>query len=357
MAMFLATEENTVCAVSARYVQTLVATNEALSRQWFEMVRKFFSELDASPKTARMYGTALKQYTVFVDGAGLPFGARASVLAWKDSLKAMGRKPNSVNLYLSALRKFSHFCKLEGFEDFADGVKSLKIPSGFKRDWLNGVEMQFCEKTVRSEWQREPRNPAKARNYAMFILAGVLGLRVMEISGLNVSDVCGGFLWVSGKKQDGSKQRVNAPKLVLDVLGAYMKLRGLGGNEDGALFVSHSPKRVYTNERLSVQTISHILKGILRRSGFDSPNITAHSLRHSAITLAYKRQKELGAVDALAIQQFARHSDFGTTVKNYIHACDSLENKCCDLVASAVVAPDEAQNLIGGIISDGGHGG
>lgn len=353
MAMFLATEENAVC-VPARYVQTPIeAEGETLNSQWFGVIRKFFSELDASPKTARMYGAALKQYTIFADCAGLPFGARASVLAWKDSLKAMGRKPNSINLYLSAIRKFSHFCKLEGFEDFADGVKSLKIPSGFKRDWLNELEIRFCEKTVRSEWQREPNNPAKARDYALFVMAGILGLRVMEISGLNVSDVCNGFLWVSGKKQDGSKQRVNAPKLVLDVLKFYMELRGIGGNEDGALFVSHSPKRIYTDERLSVQTISHILKGILRRSGFDSPKLTAHSLRHSAITLAYKRQKELGAVDALAIQQFARHSDFGTTVKNYIHACDSLENKCCNLVADAVVSPNEAQDLIGEIMGAG----
>lgn len=354
MAMFLATEENAVC-VPARYVQTPIeADGETLNAQWFRLAQKFFSELDANPKTARMYGGALKQYTIFADASGLPFGARASVLAWKDSLKAAGRKPNSVNLYMAALRKFSNFCKLEGFEDFADGVKNLKVSPGFKRDWLNELEIRFCEKTARGEWQAEPRNLAKARDYAMFIMASVLGLRVMEISNLDVGDICNGFLWVSGKKQDGSKQRVNAPKLVLDVLGAYMKLRGLGGNEDGALFVSHSPKRMYTDVRLSVQTISHILKGILRRSGFDSPKLTAHSLRHSAITLAYKRQKELGAVDALAIQQFARHSDFGTTVKNYIHACDSLENECCNLVADTVVAPNEAQNLIGEIMNNGG---
>ena len=349
MAMFLDTEETAVCTVPARYVQTQISIAATLGNQWLGMVRKFFSELDASPKTARMYGAALKQYTIFADGAGLPFGSRASVLAWKDSLKAMGRKPNSINLYLSAIRKFSHFCKLEGFEDFADGVKSLKVSSGFKRDWLNELEIRFCEKTVRSEWQTEPGNLVKARDYAMFLMASILGLRVMEISGIDVSDVCDGFLWVSGKKQDGSKQRVNAPKLVLDALRAYMKLRGLGGNEETALFVSHSPKRIWTNERLSVQSISHILKGILRRSGFDSPKLTAHSLRHSAITLAYKRQKELGAVDALAIQQFARHSDFGTTVKNYIHACDALENECCDLVAAAV-APNEAQNFISQIM-------
>lgn len=317
---------------------TVISGRSDLAADWFALARKFFMELDSDSKTVKAYGTALKRYTLFCTGSGLVPGSRQSVLNWKKSMaETEGLKPNSVNLYLSGVKKFSHWLKFEGYQDFADGIKALKIPAGFKRDWLDLEGLRRCERIARNDWEQEPANPAKARNYGMFILACVCGLRVMEIRGLDVCDLDSGFIWVRSKKQQG-KQRVNVPEHVLQVLRAYARIRGLEGHEPGPLFIAHGSKRWYTNRRLSEQAISTTLKKIMKRAGYDSPKLTAHSFRHSAITLAYKAQKQSGRIDTIAIQRFARHANFETTLANYIHAVDDSENICADNVAAAVLS-------------------
>lgn len=60
-------------------------------------------------------------------------------------------------------------------------------------------------------------------------------------------------------------------------------------------------------------------------AGFNPPRLTAHSLRHTAMTLALK-----GGATLQQVQQFARHRLIETTL-HYAHNLEYVQNPCSRL--------------------------
>lgn len=81
---------------------------------------------------------------------------------------------------------------------------------------------------------------------------------------------------------------------------------------------------------MTTRAISGRVKGKLQAAGYDSDRLTAHSLRHSAVTLA-----RLAGQDLEEVQQFARHANIATTLI-YDHAIDKSKNQCAATVADAI---------------------
>jgi len=71
-------------------------------------------------------------------------------------------------------------------------------------------------------------------------------------------------------------------------------------------------------QRLTTRSVSRIVKGYLRRIGLNSDRLTAHSLRHTAITLALK-----GGATIQEAQALGRHANINTTLI-YAHNIDRL---------------------------------
>ena len=90
------------------------------------------------------------------------------------------------------------------------------------------------------------------------------------------------------------------------------------------LFVSYG--RNSRGRRLSFRSISRIVKQAMAAVGLVSPRLTAHSLRHTAVTLALKEGATLQQV-----QQFARHRQIETTLR-YAHNLEYAMNPCPQLV-------------------------
>ena len=72
--------------------------------------------------------------------------------------------------------------------------------------------------------------------------------------------------------------------------------------------------------------------GWAKAAGFDSKRLTAHSLRHSAITLCL-----IGGMSLDDVSAFARHSNVGVTMI-YNHAVSRMKSACEATVASAIFA-------------------
>ena len=68
----------------------------------------------------------------------------------------------------------------------------------------------------------------------------------------------------------------------------------------------------------------------LKEAGYNSEKLTAHSLRHTAVTLSL-----LGGNTLQEVQQFARHTDISTT-QIYAHNLDRAKNKCEETIAEAI---------------------
>lgn len=316
----------------------------------YSLLGEYLLWLDVSDKTRVSYTAGLKKWVIWRDSKGLygypkepaecgrgEINGRFEFMGFRDWL-ADTLRPNSVNLYISAVRGFAQWASHEkGLYDFSYKVRNLKIEPGYKRDALDAETArkvtEFAKGFGNSERERR-------RNYAVYLCAIVSGLRVFEIAGLSVSDFSlapngRAVLAVKGKKRD-DYTRVFIPDALKLAILEYLETRP-ELPADSPLFLGYSPSSIRTAGRLTPTTISRILKGILRGAGYDSERLTAHSLRHTAVTIAYLSQKAAGNVDTLQIQQFARHSDFSTTARNYIHATDESLNDCADNVAKAVV--------------------
>ena len=119
-----------------------------------------------------------------------------------------------------------------------------------------------------------------------------------------------------GKGHDSKDAYVILQGPVLDELRKYLSDRKAVPGEP--LFTSES--RYKNGSRLSTGSISRIVKTALRALNIDDPRITAHSLRHSAITfvgLAGGSQRDQ--------QTVGRHASIDTTAK-YAHDQDRLES-------------------------------
>ena len=73
-------------------------------------------------------------------------------------------------------------------------------------------------------------------------------------------------------------------------------------------------------ERLKTRSLREIVKGALREAGFDDSRLTAHSLRHTAVTLSL-----LGGASLQQAQAMARHTSINTTLV-YSHNIDRVNN-------------------------------
>ena len=86
--------------------------------------------------------------------------------------------------------------------------------------------------------------------------------------------------------------------------------------KDEPLFCSHSDRN--RGEDLTTRSVSRIIKQALRGVGLDDSRLTAHSLRHTAISLSIQ-----GGASLQQAQAMARHSDSKTTLV-YFHNLERI---------------------------------
>ena len=165
----------------------------------------------------------------------------------------------------------------------------------------------------------------------MISLIATCGLRTIEIVRANVEDIrtLGDItvLYVQGKGRSDKKEFVKLSAPVVKAIRDYLLERGkVPGN--APLFASESRRN--SGQRLTTCTVSGICKQAMKKAGYDTPRLTAHSLRHSAATLALLAGMELSDV-----QQFMRHSNIGVTMV-YAHNVNRMKSLCEDSITSAI---------------------
>ncbi|MDD2446066.1 MAG: tyrosine recombinase XerC [Tissierellia bacterium] len=151
----------------------------------------------------------------------------------------------------------------------------------------------------------------RKRDYAIFMLFLNCGLRLSELSSINIDKIRDNdTLSVIGK---GNKERtVFLNKSCIDAIKDYLGVRPvIHNNDEKALFLS---KR---KNRMSNRAIQHMIDRYLDKSGLDTSVYSTHKLRHTAATLMYK----YGNVDIRALQEILGHVSVSTT-QIYTHIDD-----------------------------------
>ena len=300
------------------------------------LLTDFFLFLDVSEKTMAIYRRALKQLFSFLHNNNISKPTYDDILQFKKTLEARNCKSATIALYLAATRRFFSWCEQKSiFPNVTVGVKAPRQERGHKRDFLGAKQLKLVLSTIERETLKGKRN------YAIMALMSVGGLRTIEVSRANVEDIrtLGDFtvLYVQGKGRKDRTEFVKLPEPVLKAINEYLRARadcaecpnGAGYPSGGdALFVSTSNR--HKNGRLTTRTISGIAKRAMRKAGFDSPRLSAHSLRHSAVTLSL-----LAGADLADVQAFARHTNI-TTTQIYSHTVDRINSSCENMISDAI---------------------
>jgi integrase/recombinase XerD len=145
------------------------------------------------------------------------------------------------------------------------------------------------------------------RNFALVDLLFATGMRVGEVSSLNLSDfvIAESFFRVKGK---GGRDRLafvvdeQTVRIQRDHLDARSKL----SSSCTALFLNAQ------GERLSTQGIANIIGQFRKDAGIER-HITPHMLRHTVATLLLRN-----GVDIRVVQEFLGHASIATT-QRYTH--------------------------------------
>lgn len=286
---------------------------------------KFVSFLDAKPRTVESYAKNLRVFFSWLSDNGINHPVFEDVKTYRDELLSK-YKPSTVAAYVFAVRRFFEFTEQAGLYPNVSGkIKGATISREPKKDYLTSSQVKSVLGGI------DASSLQGMRDKALVALMVSCGLRDIEASRANVEDMrtLGDktVLFLQGKGRDERNEYVIVPAQVEAQLRAYLKARGEYKDTD-ALFISLSNNS--KGNRMSTRSISGIAKAAMVEAGYDSKRLTAHSLRHTAVTLAL-----LGGATAQEAQQFARHKSINTTMI-YAHNLEAQRNRCSGLVADSI---------------------
>jgi integrase/recombinase XerD len=280
---------------------------------WELLAQKFIESLDAKPATILLYRKGLSYFIKWLKGAQ---PTRENILAYKKALQERTLASFTINAYLTAVRRFFSWLEAEGvYRNISGAIKGLKQPANHAKDSLTGNQ---CRRLLSSI---HLNGSLSRRDYAMLNLLIRTGLRTIEVTRANIGDIRNQgddtVLWIHGKGRDEKDNFVVLTPETHEPILDYISTRN-AVNSDDPLFVSHSNRG--RGKRLTTRTIRQVVQCYLKKAGLKTDKTSAHSLRHTFVTLAVENGASLPQVQASA-----RHVSPQTTMR-YFHNRDRLVN-------------------------------
>ena len=308
---------NSLAVVNAGSVQAQAVTGSLFTG--------FIAYLDASPKTVETYTKSLRAFFKWIAERGITQPQFTDVKAYRDDLLSK-YKPSTCTAYIFVVRRFFEWTESAGlYPNVAGKLKGAKLNRDFKKDYLTSSQVRDVLGGI------EASSLQGMRDKAIVSLMVACGLRDIEVARANIEDLRtvgdNTVLFLQGKGRSERSEFVIVPQAVERAIRVYLKARGEAQGAE-ALFTSLSNNS--RGQRMTTRSISGIAKAAMRGAGFDSERLTAHSLRHTAVTLAL-----IGGATVQEAQQFARHKSIATTMI-YSHNLEAMSNPCSGLVADSI---------------------
>ncbi len=271
-----------------------------------EQLTSFLASLDIRQSSKNTYKRQLKEFFAWCKHNKITSLEREELLKYKNYLsKDRSLAAFTISGYLTAVRRYFEW--LEAYQKHPNVARGIKGPSrkrGFRKDALT---VEQAKKIIASI---NRSTLTGKRDFALINLMIRTGLRTIEIARAQREDIAqqGGetVLFVHGKGRDSKDELVVLTPSTHEPIIEYLKERGSIKKED-PLFASHSTKNF--GEALTTRSVSRICKHHLKRNGLDDTRLTAHSLRHTAVTLSL-----LAGATPQEAQAMARHADINTTL-------------------------------------------
>lgn len=283
-----------------------------------DFLRFMETEKSASPLTRRNYHEALGAFVTWRGDAfaGWRECTADEFRAYLFALMKQDFKRATIRLRFAALRSFYKFLvHRHGLPSSPVAVVELPKPERSLPVVLNLAQMEeLLELPKKLPLPKQSAAWIPARDTAILELFYSCGLRISELTGLDVGDVdfVSSTARVTGK---GAKQRivpVGGP-----AMRAIQQYRQQAGVSDGPLFVSK------VRGRITQQAIDQLLKKYLKHSSIPF-RISPHKLRHTFAT----HLLDAGA-DLRSVQTLLGHASLSTT-QIYTHVTKERLRKAYD---------------------------
>lgn len=292
----------------------------------------FLLYLEDMPNTAKTYKSCIKRFMLWLkDQPDAQHPTTDTIRRYKEDLTKQGYKPNSVHLYMVAIKQFFKWLESIGkYPNVAQYVKSGKVNRKSPKSYFEAAQV----KEILDQIDRH--SETGKRDYALLVLLFTCGLRTIEASRARVKDItilgAQRVLLVQGKGKADASDYVPLPDKTYAVLCEYLSTRGIEPKDietcTEPLFTSTSNRS--KGKTLSTRSISKICKTSFIRAGFDNPKWTAHSTRHTAGILSL----ELGHSQR-DTQLMLRHAS-GDTTSIYLHQIGKLGNSATSDISKAI---------------------
>ena len=267
---------------------------------WIDkFIRHLAYERRLSDLTCKHYRRDIGALADWCDKAGIETWAELDderIRSFSAAAFRKGLSPKSIQRRLSAARSFFRYLLREKHVR-KNPVLSVSAPKAGKR-----LPENLDADRMARLLDIKGNGPLVARDRAMLELLYSSGLRLSELTGLNLGDVdvADATVRVTGK---GSKERiVPVGKFALQALRAWLKERpALADVDERAIFVSQRGKRI------SPRSVQARVDHWARRQGIDT-RVYPHLFRHSFATHLLESSHDLRGV-----QELLGHANISTT--------------------------------------------
>ena len=293
-----------------------------------EALNLVFGEYAAN--TQRAYARAFRDFQDWVDIKELSEMENLDplqMLKYKKHLKSLGKKPSTINQTMSALRKVCKvltefgFLKQNPFKTTV--IRAEKIDLSTSKGALNVSQLNaMIEANQRIEYDGRLNHLLRSRNGLVLKFLYLTAARRGEAANLTWENIVedGSFhIAIFEHTKSGREQRI---KLRFELHQELIEWRNfLRANNVISNYVFPSLGFRTLGEKMSGKGINDIVTKLGKAIGL---NISAHYLRHTAITLALELGEPLQKV-----QSYARHASANTTIR-YFHDRQLLEKNPTD---------------------------
>lgn len=293
---------------------SILIDNKLIVNDYDFIIKDWLLDAEISTNSKDTYEYAVKRYIKYLQENKVS-STRNTVIEFKNEM-INSYSNSTAYILLSGVKSFYRYlARKYNIQDVAKDVKLPKIPRGFKKDCLTVEQVSQLLSSLKED------SLTHLRDKAMINLFIRCGLRCCEVINANIEDISTKdgqkVLYIKGKGHTEKDDFVVLTSDMLKILDKYLVMRK-EYIDKSPLFSSVS-NRSY-GKRLDSSTIRAICKKYLKAIGINSPRVSVHSLRHTAITLSI-----LAGAGIIDVRDFARHTDINTSLR-YIHNLKRLEN-------------------------------
>jgi len=271
-------------------------------------IERFLQELARagnSAHTVTAYSADLGEFLEYLSppGSEPPEAQAIDVLILREWMLWLYNRPNTavtIRRKLAAVRGLFKFLLREGTVtvNFARLVRTPKAPQKLPEVMTPEQVNTLIDGVAANRMER----PDPVRDRAIFELLYGCGLRVSELSGLNLHDVDRAERWLRVRGKGRKERQVPLPGKAAESLERYLAARPAVRDEP-AVLLNHRGRR------LTPRGIAFIVKLYATYINGD-PSVHPHSFRH-----AYATHLLADGADLRAIQELLGHSRLSTTQK------------------------------------------